>query len=161
LGGIAKIVTCASSADHPTQRVELLTADDGNGVATPHVYVTDANSDEYVADFTFGGGGGGGGWVYGVKGAAESSYRAGYVSLSAGDVGAATSSHVHSASDLVAWIGMTPVQRATSDAIGNDIAETYAKIDDIHDYAEVVIASVAEVRLQLIESGWTAANQGA
>lgn len=52
MGGIAKIVTCASSVDHPTQRVELLTSDDGNGVATPHVYVTDANSDEYVADFT-------------------------------------------------------------------------------------------------------------
>lgn len=154
MGGIAKIVTCASSADHPTQRVELLTADDGNGVATPHVYVTDANSDEYVADFTFGGGGGGGGWVYGVKGAAESSYKTGYVSLSAGDVGAATSSHVHSASDLVSWIGRTPVQRATSDALGNDIDDTYAKIDDIHDYAQVVIASVQEVTQALSDAGW-------
>lgn len=154
MGGIAKIVTCASSADHPTQRVELLTADDGGGVATPFFRIFDANSDYVVRDIAVGGGGGGGGGVYGVKGDAESSYRTGYVSLSAGDVGAATSTHVHSASDLVSWIGGAPVQRATSDALGNDIDDTYAKISDLHDYAQVVIASVQEVDQALSEAGW-------
>ena len=69
--------------------------------------------------------------VTGVKGDSESSYRTGNVNLTPANIGAAAASHSHTASDLVNSIGNSAVNRATADASGNNIADTYAKKTDV------------------------------
>lgn len=95
------------------------------------------------------------GAITGVKGDAESTYRTGNVNLTAANIGAATSSHTHAASDVESGtldIGRIPTGTGASQvALGNHT----------HDYTKTRVKGDAESSYRTDDVNLTPANIGA